>query len=148
MSDCYYHRCEKCSKLIPMHIGLSRERNDYKVYCKNHIKYALDDAGVFMVTKGRQVIEVKLMNLPTTNERSSDDIHPRDKFMPQTITIAPGWACAVEGPDVGLRVELVPGLIKVYSDTPGIAHPNVGEAVVICSKREWIRKRKHYIRGG
>ena len=138
MSDCYYHKCEMCAKLIPMHISFDRKRSDYTVYCKNHIKYAPDNAGVFTITKGSQIIEVKSLEL------TQGYIYPVTNFMPQTIKIVPGWSCAISGPDVGLRVAITSGLITVYSDTPEIAHPNVATYNVVCSKKEWMRKKKLY----
>ena len=48
MCDCYSHKCECCEELIPMHIGdFAYPREDFKVWCKNHIDEAEKGSVIF-----------------------------------------------------------------------------------------------------
>ena len=51
MCDCYYHKCEYCNQAIPWHIGnFAFERNEFKVWCQDHIQFAPIGATVFTLT--------------------------------------------------------------------------------------------------
>ena len=75
MCDCYNHKCEKCEKTIPWHIGdFAYNRDEFKLYCEDHINISdipknSDEYALYEVNG-----EIWLAIGPT------DDNHPNDNY--------------------------------------------------------------------
>lgn len=79
MCDCYSHKCECCEELIPVHIAdFNYPREDFKVWCKDHIDNAERGSVVF-----------ELINI--------------DKMVKKWAGFPVGWKCVIKGPGVGLK---------------------------------------------
>lgn len=79
MCDCYYHKCEMCKEEIPMHIGdFDFNRDKFKVYCREHIKYAPTNSVQFEY-----------------EEESDDETNWMLRVMIKD-------KCAINGPEVGV----------------------------------------------
>jgi len=103
MCDIYYHKCEvvDCTKRIDMHItDFSHPRNEFKVYCKDHISLAPKGATIFTITKVDN-IDVNMEWL--YKNKNVDEIEV-------------GWSCAIYGPDVGDKLGVCPNLASDMSE--------------------------------
>ena len=94
MCDCYGHECEVggCEETVPMHIGdFNYPRDDFKVWCKDHIDRAEPGAVVFTIEH--------------PDPMDAEEGYKR------------GWGCAILGPDVGGEGDNQPNLCSDMSET-------------------------------
>lgn len=76
MCDCYDHKCEVCENTIPMHIAdFDFPREDFKVYCQDHISEAPNGAIIFELLKNTSLVS-------------------------SYVKLSIGWKCAIAGPEM------------------------------------------------